>query len=60
MANINLVAKEKPKPMTTWVANSVEEVMKKDFKMEKIDHEFISLTDQNLNEKLLQKQKQEE
>lgn len=46
--------------MTTWVANSVEEVMKKDFKMEKIDHEFISLTDQTLNEKLLQKQKQEE
>lgn len=34
--------------------------MKKDFKMDKIDHEFTSLTDQSLNEKLLLKQKEEE
>lgn len=34
--------------------------MKDDFKMEKIDHEFISLTDEKLNEQLLVKQKQEE
>ncbi len=32
--------------MTTWVANSVDEVMKKDFEMGKIEHEFESLTDQ--------------
>jgi hypothetical protein len=32
--------------------------MKKDFKMDKVDHEFMSLTDQSLNEKLLEKQKE--
>jgi|LakMenE18May11ns_1017448.scaffolds.fasta_scaffold9823322_3 hypothetical protein len=32
--------------------------MKKDFKMDKVEHEFMSLTDQSLNEKLLEKQKE--
>jgi hypothetical protein len=32
--------------------------MKKDFKMDKVEHEFLSLTDQSLNEKLLEKHKE--
>lgn len=61
MTNINLAKTEKkPEVRTTWVANTVDEVMKKDFVMDKIDHEFVSLTDESLNEKLLAKQKEEE
>lgn len=51
VSNINLKKEEKPKERTTWVANTVDEVIKKDFKMENVDHEFMSLTDQEFNKK---------
>lgn len=41
---------EAPK-ITSWVANSVEEVMKTEFKMEEHEHDFESLTDQEFNKK---------
>jgi hypothetical protein len=37
--------------MTTWVT-STEDALKKDFKLNDVDHEFESLTDTKLNEEL--------
>ena len=50
VASIKIEKKEEKK-ITSWVASSVEEVMKTDFKMEEHDHEFESLTDQEFNKK---------
>ena len=50
ISTIKIEKKEEAK-ITSWVANSVEEVMKTDFKMEDHEHDFESLTDAEFNKK---------
>ena len=49
ISSIKIPEKKEEKKITSWVANTVEEVMKTEFKMEEHDHEFESLTDQEFN-----------
>jgi hypothetical protein len=42
--------------LTTWVVENLDDVLRKDFKLEDHDTDFISLTDQETN-KLLQEVK---
>lgn len=49
MGSIKIPKAKEEKKITSWVANTVEEVMKTEFKMEEHDHEFESITDQDFN-----------
>lgn len=44
---------EEKAPRTTWVTNTVDEALGKKFDMKDHNTAFESLTDQNLNEKLV-------
>lgn len=53
-SNIVVEKKKEEKPLKSWVvdADKVDTVFRKDFDMSKVDTEFTSLTDQDLNKEL--------
>jgi hypothetical protein len=53
-SNIVVEKKEEKKQITSWVvdADKVQDVFRKQFDMNKVDHEFESLTDDKKNEEL--------